>query len=206
MALRGGRKRRGVSSRTAVGPRSTDLVVGSRSRFMARAHLFLGHGFVSPLLRWGGGSAFGEAGGRGLGAMSSHPPPPTPPPPRTHPPKELDASQLQPALECSHLSVGAPCTMRTAVDELDVLLAWWSAKLLGCRILCVHLSCFCPSSTWMCLWNSVGSSALVSASLGLLSVGKCFAYRIPPSSAGHWYLYMGRTAMCLVLGSKFWSC
>jgi hypothetical protein len=73
----------------------------------------LARGGGQPLLCcWGprgerGGSAFGEAGGEPRGHVFSPPP------------KELNASQMQPALECNQVSVGASCRMQTAVEGLS---------------------------------------------------------------------------------------
>jgi hypothetical protein len=72
-------------------------------------------GFASPCSvwgpggAWGGGSAFGESGGRALWAMYVF----------SSPPKELNASQMQPALECNQVSAGASCRMQTAVEGLS---------------------------------------------------------------------------------------
>jgi hypothetical protein len=77
-----------------------------------RAPLFLGGGFASPLLHWARGGR-GEAalhldrrGGEPSGPCLLTPPPP----------KELNASQMQPALECNQVFVGASCKTQTAVE------------------------------------------------------------------------------------------
>jgi hypothetical protein len=86
-----------------------------------RAPVFLGGGFAAHC-------SVGPAGGVGRrlciwtgGGESPRGHVFSPPPP----PKELNASQMQPALECSHVCIrwvpgGSSCTMQTAVEGLSL--------------------------------------------------------------------------------------